>query len=229
MSRRTRRSGDSASGREAVADERERISDYTVRRLSVYYRVLEEFDPEGHQVISSAELAELAGANSAQVRKDLSYFGNFGKRGRGYVVADLRQRLRAILGLERSWRVVLVGAGQLGSALYSYRDFKKHGFHIVAILDVDPKKLGQSWDGIRIRPMEECEAVVRESTAEVAIVVTPAAGAQAAVERLAAAGIRGFLNFAPCKIQAPRGTRVRNVNITIELEGLSYALQGHED
>lgn len=205
--------------------DRAHISDYTVRRLSVYYRALDEFAQEGGEVISSAELAALAGANSAQVRKDLSYFGNFGKRGRGYHVNDLRHQLRVILGLERKWSVVLVGAGHLGSALFSYKDFKKHGFEIVAILDTDPSKIGRSWDGVKIQPFERCEEVVRESGAEVAVVVTPAPPAQSVVDRLAHCGIRGVLNFAPCKLEAPEGVTLRNVNITIELEGLSYALQ----
>jgi len=210
----------------ADGSDRQRISDYTVRRLSMYFRMLEEVERSGRQVISSAALAKLAGTNSAQVRKDLSYFGNFGKRGRGYSVIALRDTLRGILGLNRSWRVALVGAGHLGSALFSYKDFNKHGFHIVAILDVDPGKTGQSWDGVPIQPFDQCERVMRETGAEVAVIVTPAEAAQVCVDRLARAGVRGFLNFAPCKLNAPRGTTVRNVNITIELEGLSYALQG---
>lgn len=206
--------------------DKHRISDYTVRRLSMYFRILEDLERNGRQVISSAMLAKLGGTNSAQVRKDLSYFGNFGKRGRGYSVADLKETLRGILGLNRSWRVVLVGAGQLGSALFSYKDFNKHGFHVVAILDVDPAKVGKTWDGVTIRAFDKCEQVVRESGAEVAVIVTPSEAAQAAVDRLARAGVRGFLNFAPCKLSVPEGATVRNVNITIELEGLSYALQG---
>lgn len=201
-----------------------RISDYTVRRLSVYYRILEDLLRDGEEVVSSEKLAKLAGTNSAQVRKDLSYFGNFGKRGRGYQVVSLRDRIRAILGLNRRWRVVLVGAGNLGTALYSYRDFESHGFQIVAILDSDPSKIGQDWGGVRVAAIEECESVIRATQAEVAVVVTPATVAQSVVNRLSAAGIRGFLNFAPRKLEVPPGVELRNVNITIELEGLSFAL-----
>ena len=195
----------------------------------MYFRILEDVERVGKSVISSASLAKLAGTNSAQVRKDLSYFGNFGKRGRGYSVPVLREKLRGILGLNRSWRVALVGAGHLGSALFSYKDFNRHGFHIVAILDADPAKTGREWDGITIRAIDECEQVIRDTGAEVAVIVTPADAAQPVVDRLAKAGVRGFLNFAPCKLSAPSGATVRNVNITIELEGLSYALQGAEE
>ncbi len=195
----------------------------------MYFRILEDVERVGKSVISSASLAKLAGTNSAQVRKDLSYFGNFGKRGRGYSVPVLREKLRGILGLNRSWRVALVGAGHLGSALFSYKDFNRHGFHIVAILDTDPAKTGRDWDGITIRAIDECEQVIRDTGAEVAVIVTPADAAQPVVDRLARAGVRGFLNFAPCKLSAPSGATVRNVNITIELEGLSYALQGAEE
>lgn len=208
---------------------RPRISDYTVRRLSVYCRILEDLENDGSTVVSSARLAVLAGTNSAQVRKDLSYFGNFGKRGRGYRVSDLRERIRAILGIDRRWRVVLVGAGNLGSALFSYKDFERHGFQIVGILDSDPKKVGRVWDGVPISSIDDTEEVIRSSRAEVAVIVTPAAAAQSVVERLSRAGIRGFLNFAPRKVEVPSGVQLRNVNITIELEGLSFALQSRDD
>lgn len=202
----------------------DRISDYTVRRLSVYCHLLEEIEQEGIEVISSARLARLAGTNPAQVRKDLSYFGNFGKRGSGYRVPDLVQRIRKILGVDRKWKVVLVGAGNLGSALFSYKEFEKNGFQIVAILDVDRRKVGTTWDGIRIAPMERCAEVVERTEAEVAVIVTPASVAQEVLEQLVGAGIRGVLNFAPVKLDAPTHVHVRNVNITIELEGLSFSL-----
>ncbi len=204
------------------------MSDYTVRRLSMYYRILDELERESDDVVSSASLARMTGTNSAQVRKDLSYFGNFGKRGRGYSVSDLRERLRAILGLDRQWNVLLVGAGHLGSALFSYKDFAKRGFHIVGILDNDPEKLGRSWDGIAVNAISEAEEVVARTGAEVAVIVTPAHAAQEVIERLTRAGVRGFLNFAPIKPETTEPVRVRNVNITIELEGLAYALQHDE-
>jgi len=201
-----------------------KISDFTVRRLSTYYRILEEIEAKGTEVISSAALADLAGTNSAQIRKDLSYFGTFGKRGRGYQVSVLKAEIKSILGLHRSWRVVLAGAGNLGHALCSYKDFAKHGFQIVAVFDVDPSKVGQTWDGVPIRHIDDAATVIKSAGAELAIVAVPGAAAQAAFDKLRDAGIRGFLNFAPRKIETGNHARLRNVDITIELEGLTYAL-----
>ena len=209
----------------ASKEDSPRISEYTVRRLSVYCHILDELELDGTEVTSSAILARLSGTNPAQVRKDLSYFGNFGKRGSGYRVRELRNRIRRILGIDRRWKVVLVGAGNLGSALFSYKDFERNGFQTVAILDSDPKKIGTRWDGIEIQAMERCEEVVLESGAEVAVLVTPAQVAQDVLDQLVAAGVRGVLNFAPVKLEAPADVQVRNVNITIELEGLSFALK----
>lgn len=206
-----------------------RISEYTVRRLSVYHRILDTIEQQGTEVVSSATLAELAGTNSAQIRKDLSYFGNFGKRGRGYQVATLKEQIKAILGLDHSWRVVLAGAGNLGHALCSYKDFERHGFDIVAVFDIDPQKVGTDWEGIPIRHIDDCDAVIKESGVELAIIATPGQAAQQVVDRLREAGVRGFLNFAPQKIEAGARTSLRNVDITIELEGLTYALNSSRD
>ncbi len=206
-----------------------KISEYTVRRLSVYYRILEDLERGGTDVVSSAALAELAGTNSAQIRKDLSYFGNFGKRGRGYRVDALKSEIKSILGLQHRWKVVLAGAGNLGHALCSYKDFARHGFEIVAVFDVDPSKVGQSWDGVPIHHIDEAEKVVAGKGAELAIVATPGTAAQSAVDRLRAAGIRGFLNFAPRKLEIAPQIRLRNVDITIELEGLTYALHSSRE
>lgn len=201
-----------------------KISDYTVRRLSTYYRILEAIEAMGTDVVSSATLAELAGTNSAQIRKDLSYFGNFGKRGRGYRAGALKDQIKSILGLTREWKVVLAGAGNLGHALCSYKDFARHGFEIVAVFDIDPGKIGQNWDGVPIHHIDECEAIVRARGAEIAILATPGPAAQSAIEKLQAAGVRAFLNFAPKKIGVAAEAHLRNVDITIELEGLTYAL-----
>lgn len=206
-----------------------RISEYTVRRMSVYYRILEEVERQGVDVVSSAMLAQLAGTNSAQIRKDLSYFGNFGKRGRGYRVAVLKSEIKSILGLNRPWKVVLAGAGNLGHALCSYKDFSRHGFNIVAVFDIDPEKVGLEWDGVRIHHMDDCADIIRHTGAELAIVATPGGAAQSAINRLREAGIRGFLNFAPRKIDVDEQTRLRYVDITIELEGLTYALHSARD
>lgn len=202
-----------------------KISEYTVRRLSAYYRILEELEREGTEVVSSATLAGLAGTNSAQIRKDLSYFGNFGKRGRGYRVEPLKSQIKAILGLDRAWRVVLAGAGNLGHALCSYKDFGRHGFEIVAVLDNDPEKIGGQWDGVPIAHIDQAAEVVARTGAELAIIATPGSAAQGVVDKLREVGIRGILNFAPRKLDTAADVRLRNVNITIELEGLTYALR----
>lgn len=201
-----------------------RISEYTVRRLSVYYRILEEIERAGTEVVSSAALAEYAGTNSAQIRKDLSYFGNFGKRGRGYRVGVLKAEIKSILGLQRRWKVVLAGAGNLGHALSSYKDFGRHGFEIVAVFDNDPEKIGEVWEGVRIYDIAECKSVIEKTGAELAILAIPGASAQVTFECLRAGGIRGFLNFAPRKIETGDAVHLRNVDITVELEGLTYAL-----
>lgn len=201
-----------------------KISDYTVRRLSTYYRILETLEHQGTDVVSSAALADLAGTNSAQIRKDLSYFGNFGKRGRGYRVEMLKTEIKTILGLHRRWKVVLAGAGNLGHALCSYKDFARHGFEIVAVFDVDPEKVGGKWEGVGIHHIDEARDIIARTGAELAIIATPGTAAQEVVNRLREAGVRGFLNFAPKKIETPQQVRLRNVNITIELEGLTYAL-----
>ena len=206
-----------------------KISDYTVRRLSVYYRILENLERQGTDVISSAALADLAGTNSAQIRKDLSYFGSFGKRGRGYRVGMLKTEIKAILGLHRGWKVVLAGAGNLGHALCSYKDFSQHGFEIVAVFDIDPAKIGTKWEGVNIHHIDAAGDVVSKTGAELAIVTTPGVAAQDVVNRLREAGIRGFLNFAPKKIETPQQVRLRNVDITIELEGLTYAIHSSRE
>jgi redox-sensing transcriptional repressor len=204
---------------------RARVSDSSVRRLSGYHRILEDLERQGQEVVSSARLAELAGTNPAQIRKDLSYFGTFGKRGSGYRVEDLRSQILAILGLNRQWKVALVGAGNLGHAIFSYKEFARYGFNVVAILDIDPGKIGQNWDGIRICGWDDCDALLAATGAELAVIATPAAVAQGVVDRMAKAGIRGFLNFAPRKVDVPPEAALRTVNLTIELESLTFDLR----
>jgi redox-sensing transcriptional repressor len=204
-----------------------RISTSTVSRLSLYLRSLGELEADGVATASSERLAAGAGTSAAQVRKDLSRFGTFGKRGSGYPVTDLRRVLRRILGLERCWQVALVGAGRLGSALFGYGDFRRQGFGIGSVYDADPAKVGTCWDGVVVRPMTELEAGVRGDGVEIVIVAVPAAAAQAVVDRVVAAGVGAILNFAPVKLRVPPGVTLRSVNMTMELEGLSYALARH--
>ncbi len=205
-----------------------KIADSTVRRLAIYLRFLEEFQHQGRDTISSEALASRAGTTSAQVRKDLSFFGSFGKRGLGYDVDALATRLRDILGLGHRYRVIIVGAGRLAGALVQYAGFSARGFEIVAIVDRDADKVGTSTGGLPIEDVAELEAIIRRERVEIAILVTPADPAQALVDRLVAAGITAILNFAPVQLHVPEGVDVKNVNLAVELETLSYAI-AHRD
>ena len=201
-----------------------KIADSTVRRLSLYLRFLEQVAAQGHPTISSAELARRGGTTSAQVRKDLSFFGSFGKRGLGYSVPELAARIRDILGLQRTYRVVLVGAGRIGSALAQYPGFRQRGFNVTAIYDTDPKKVGGKWNGLVVRDAGHLEADLKRDPSDIAIVVTPAESAQDVADRLVQAGVKAILNFAPVQLAVPRDVIVKSVNMALELETLSFAL-----
>jgi redox-sensing transcriptional repressor len=201
-----------------------RISESSVRRLSHYYRVLEEVHVEGKRMISSHRLAEREGITSAQVRKDLSSFGSFGRRGLGYNVEHLRDQIRAILGLDRRWRVGVVGAGNVGSALIAYRGFKQQGFEVVAVFDRDPLRVGETIGGVIVQHVDALAASVASGAFEIAVIATPLQPAQEVADALVAAGVRGILNFAPRKLRVPPGVSLRNVDMTMEFESLSFAL-----
>lgn len=195
----------------------------------MYLRYLEDLDTRGQQTASSDELAHLCGTTPAQVRKDLSFFGSFGKRGLGYPVRELTTRLREILGLEREWKVIIVGAGKIGAALANYRGFRQRGFTIVGVYDNDPRKVGQPWGDAIVRPMDELAAdVAREQTA-IAVLAIPSENAQSVVDQLVNAGIRAILNFAPAQISVPPHVSLKSVNMAMELEGLSFALTNSAD
>jgi redox-sensing transcriptional repressor len=201
-----------------------KIAESTVRRLSLYLRFLEEFEEQGASTVSSEALASRGGTTSAQVRKDLSFFGSFGKRGLGYQVGELKRRLHEILGLGKRYRVIVVGAGKIGSALVQYGGFRARGFDLVAIYDKDPKKVGREWNGLTVRDAAQLEKDLREKPADIAAVVTPAEAAQAVVTRLVGCGITAILNFAPVQLQVPEHVTVKTVNLVLELEALSYIL-----
>lgn len=201
-----------------------RISESTVRRLAAYLRFLEQAEGEGRGTISSGELAKLGGTTSAQVRKDLSFFGSFGKRGLGYSVPALASKIGEILGLQRAHRVVLVGAGKMGGALAQYRGFHQRGFHISMIFDQDPKKVGARWNGLQIRDVRHLESDLKKDPIDIAIVATPAEAAQQVVDKLVQAGVKAILNFAPVRLSVPPDVEVKTVNMALELETLSYAL-----
>jgi redox-sensing transcriptional repressor len=202
-----------------------RISETTVRRLSLYLRSLEEMERRSVPTASSQDLAGQAGTTAAQVRKDLSLFGSFGKRGLGYEVQELADRLRDILGLDREWRVALVGAGRIGSALFEYAGFRERGFRVVAVLDADPRKIGRTWGDVRIRDTDELEDVVREERPEIVILAVPASAGQPIVDRAVRAGVRGVLNFAPAQLRVPDAVALQDVNLVMELEALSFTLR----
>ncbi|HEU4643798.1 MAG TPA: redox-sensing transcriptional repressor Rex [Gemmatimonadaceae bacterium] len=201
-----------------------RIAESTVRRLSLYLRFLEEFEARGLATISSDELAARGGTTSAQVRKDLSFFGSFGKRGLGYSVAELASRLRDILGLGRQWRVVIIGAGKIGAALAQYHGFRQRGFMIVGVYDSDPAKVGKRVDGLTIRAVDQLAADFRRDAVDIAVLAVPADAAQPVADLAVAAGIRAIMNFAPVQIHVPEQVALKTVNMAMELEGLSFLL-----
>lgn len=201
-----------------------KISESTVRRLSLYLRFLEEFEAGGIHTLSSDELARRGNTTAAQVRKDLSLFGSFGKRGLGYSVQELSATLRGLLGLDRTWRVALVGAGRIGSALFAYDDFRLRGFRIVCVLDSDPEKIGRKWGDIRIRDGAKLEAALAETGVDIVILAVPGSAAQDLADRAVAMGVSAVLNFAPTQLHVPEHVTVRDVNMSMELEALSFAL-----
>jgi len=201
-----------------------RIAESTVRRLSLYLRFLEEFGARGLATISSEELAARGGTTSAQVRKDLSFFGSFGKRGLGYSVPELLAQLRDILGLKRDWRVIIIGAGKIGAALAQYRGFEQRGFHVIAVYDSHPGKVGRRVDGLTIRSLDQLAADRQEEPVDIAVITVPGNAAQEVVDKVVAAGIPGIMNFAPVQLTVPDHVTLKTVNMAMELEGLSFAL-----
>jgi len=205
-----------------------RIADSTVRRLSAYLRFLEDFEERGLSTISSDELARRGGTTSAQVRKDLSFFGSFGKRGLGYSVPELAGRLREILGLGRQWKVIIIGAGKIGAALVAYRGFRQRGFQILAAYDSSSDKVGRTLEGIPVRDISHLEKDVHKDLPDIAVVTVPGENAQQVVDRIVKAGIKAILNFAPTQLQVPPDVTVKTVNMAMELEGLSFAFSNRD-
>jgi redox-sensing transcriptional repressor len=200
------------------------IAESTVRRLSLYLRFLEEFDARGQATVSSGELARSGGTTSAQVRKDLSFFGSFGKRGLGYAVKALIASIREILGLEQAWPVVIIGAGKIGAALAQYRGFTARGFNVVGVYDADPAKVGTTLAGLAVRADQELERDIARHKPRIAILCVPADAAQPVVDRVTKAGIKAILSFSPAPLHVPEDVTLRAVNMASELEILAYAL-----
>ncbi len=181
------------------------------------------------RLVSSRELAEGSGTTAAQVRKDLSNFGSFGKRGQGYRVDELRGRIEGILGVERQWRVAVVGAGKIGTALLGYRDLPARGFEIVAAFDDDPAKTGREVSGIPVYPVDELEARLEAENIGIVILATPPSVAEQIAERVAAAGVEGILSFAASKLETEAPIVVRWMDVALELEGLSFLITSGEN
>jgi redox-sensing transcriptional repressor len=207
-------------------DHKTRVPEATTRRLSLYLRVLTDLANAGTETVSSRGIADLCRLNPAQVRKDLARFGGFGVRGVGYDVTQLRQVVAALLGVDTESRVLIVGAGNLGQALADYPGFHGGGFEIVALLDVRQEVIGTvSRRGHPVHHADELERLIREQDVRIGMVAVPAVHAQAVVERLVAAGVRGIVNFAPVRPDVPEDIAVRNVDLKIELESLSFFLR----
>ena len=198
------------------------IPNPAVRRLSLYLRQLEAFKRSGRSTISSKQLGESLNLTDAQVRKDLAYFGQFGHPGIGYRVDDLIGRVRHILGTDKTWNVLLVGAGNLGRALLAYRGFDAKGFKLVAVFDNDPGKVGKKIAQFAIQPLSELEQTVRSKSIRLAMIAVPADVAQDVADQLIDAGIRGLMNFAPVSLNVPQDVALNAVDLAVSLEQLSF-------
>lgn len=201
-----------------------KVPEATIIRLSVYSRFLSQVDRRGIVTVSSGEIAEGVGVSPAQVRKDLAYFGEFGTRGVGYNVRDLHGHIMKILGLNQTWPVIIVGAGNLGTALCMYGGFRQRGFQVVAIFDNDPEKIGYRLNGIEVYGLESLREVVEREKVRIGIIAVPAEAAQDVAERLVEAGVTALLNFAPRVLNLPDSVELRNVDLSVNLEILTFNL-----
>ena len=202
------------------------VPSVTVPRLALYLRCLRELHARGISTVSSKELAERVDLNAAQIRKDFSYFGEFGVRGVGYDVARLIDEIARSLGLNRSWNVIIIGAGLLGTALARYKGFSEQGFRLVGMFDSSPKVIGKSYGPGKVRAMSELEQFVKEQPVDIAIITVPAHAAQATIDRVVApnVGVGAILNFAPIKVFVPKDVVLRQVDLSSELMFLSFYL-----
>jgi len=208
----------------------DQVSELTTNRLSVYLRCLNALDAAGVKTVSSQALAQQFHLNAAQIRKDLAYFGEFGVRGVGYYVKDLKRHLRQILGLERKLKVAILGAGNLGLALADYPGFRQEGFQIIALFDTLSNKVGQqSRLGVPIFDIKELRRIAAKEKIGIAVIAVPAASAQRVVDQVVAAGIKAILNFSPGTLRAPEDVKLKSVDLTVSLESLSFYLAQEED
>jgi redox-sensing transcriptional repressor len=200
------------------------IPDIVIGRLPIYLRALNRLAQDGHEVTSSHELGQLLGISSAQIRKDLSWFGGFGKQGTGYQIAYLEDKLRQVLKINREWEVALVGAGDLGTALAHYGGFAERGFHITCVFDSAPDKVGKALNGFTIQSMDELQHTIAARGIKMAMIAVPAKNAQTVADQLIAAGVRAILNYAPINLNVPEGVRVQYIDPVIHMQRMTYYL-----
>ncbi len=204
------------------------IPEVVINRLPVYARALSELAARGETVVSSQALGELLDVTPAQIRKDLSYFGRFGKQGRGYNVNSLLSKLREILGIDRQWRLCLVGVGRLGQAIAEYGGFGPQGFEIVAAFDASPDVVGRLVGGVTIHHIEELDMFLGTARVDIGIVAVPAAAAQGVVDKLVGAGIRAILNYAPITAHVPRDVAIRHIDPVLAMQSMTFYIKRAE-
>ncbi len=200
------------------------IPDIVISRLPVYLRALERLAQEGHEVTSSHELGKRLGISSAQIRKDLSHFGGFGKQGTGYRIGFLREQLRQVLKVERDWEIALIGAGDLGSAVARYRGFAERGFHVTSVFDSSPDKIGRHIGSFKIQPIADAPQVIHERGIKIAMIAVPAEKAQEVADMLIAAGVKAILNYAPINLNVPPDVHVQYIDPVLHLQRMTYYL-----
>ncbi|MHB8575777.1 MAG: redox-sensing transcriptional repressor Rex [Dehalococcoidia bacterium] len=203
------------------------IPEVVIERLPVYARALDQLLSSGREVVSSQELGTQLGVTPAQIRKDLSYFGRFGKQGRGYNVRKLLEELRQILGLERQWDLALIGVGRLGRAILSYGGFSPQGFRIVEAFDSDPKTVGRKVGTLTIKDVAVLDQTLRERHIDIGIVAVPAEHAQAVIDTLVATGVRAMLNYAPIAARVPLDVHIRHIDPVLALQSMTFYIKGH--
>lgn len=201
------------------------IPEVVVMRLPVYTRALAQLAAEGQEVVSSQELGQLLRVTPAQIRKDLSYFGRFGRQGRGYNIRRLMAELQHILGIDRSWTMALVGVGHLGEAILNYRGFAPQGFNIIAAFDTDPQRIGKKMGGITVQRLEEVRETIAARKIDIGIVAVPAAETQKVIDLLVVAGIKAILNYAPSAAQVPAGVKKRDIDPVLALQSMTFYLK----
>ncbi len=213
-------------GQQPVPAGTQQVPEVVIERLPLYVRVLTQFERQGLEVVSSEQLGAQLQMTPAQIRKDLSYFGRFGKQGRGYNVRHLSARLRNILGLDVWWNAAIVGMGRLGRAVAAYPGFAREQFRIVAAFDSDPLVIGTTLENLTVLPMQELAQTVAARDVKIGIVAVPAAQAQQVIDTLVAAGVKAILNYAPFAAQVPPGVKVRGIDPVLSLQSMTFYLKG---